>query len=54
DAIVVGLDGEGEITVDEEKFTVKSGDSIVMPSGRPHSVFASEKFKMFLVVVFPK
>ena len=54
DAIVVALDGEGQITVDDEKFTVKLGESIVMPSGRPHSVFATEKFKMFLVVVFPK
>lgn len=54
DAIVVALDGEGQITVDGEKFILKSGESIVMPSGRPHSVFASEKFKMFLIVVFPK
>lgn len=54
DAIVVALDGEGQVTVDEEKYMLKSGDSIVMPSGRPHSVFATEKFKMSLVVVFPK
>jgi quercetin dioxygenase-like cupin family protein len=54
DALVVALDGEGEVAVDEEKFTLKKGESILMPSGRPHSVYATERFKMFLVVLFPK
>lgn len=54
DALVVALDGLGEITVDQEKFILKAGDSIVMPSGKPHSVYATQQFKMFLVVVFPK
>lgn len=54
DALVIGLDGTGELTIDDKKFVLKAGESIVMPSGRPHSVYATERFKMFLVVLFPK
>lgn len=54
DALVLVLDGTGEITIDGEKFILQKGDSIVMPSGRPHSVYAPERFKMFLVVLFPQ
>lgn len=54
DALVIVLEGEGEITVGTEKFSVKTGESIVMPANVPHAVFASERFKMFLVVVFPQ
>ena len=52
DAMVYLLDGEAEITIGEEKFNVKKGETIVMPSGVPHALLATEKFKMFLVVVF--
>lgn len=53
DAMVVALDGTGEITIDGEKYTLHAGETIVMPSKKPHAVFAAEQFKMFLVVVFP-
>lgn len=53
DAMVVALDGTGEITIDGEKFILNAGESIVMPSKTPHAVKAAERFKMFLIVVFP-
>lgn len=53
DAMVIALDGEGEITVGSEKHVVKAGQTIVMPAKTPHAVYASQQFKMFLVVVFP-
>ena len=53
DAFVLCLDGKGEITVDDETFFLVEGQSIVMPSELPHSVYGVEKFKMLLVVVFP-
>ena len=46
------LDGEGEITIDGEKYILHTGESIVMPKDHPHAVFGKEKFKMLLVVVF--
>lgn len=52
DAMVVCLDGEGRITIDENNYTLKTGECIVMPAGHPHAVYAAEKFKMLLVVVF--
>ncbi len=53
DAMVIALDGTGEITVGGELHTLKQGETIVMPANVPHAVFAKEAFKMFLVVVFP-
>lgn len=52
DAFVICLDGEGRITIDCKDYELSEGQSIVMPSGHPHSVYGKEKFKMLLVVVF--
>jgi quercetin dioxygenase-like cupin family protein len=46
------LDGEAEITIGEEKFNVKKGETIVMPANVPHALLATERFKMLLTVVF--
>ena len=54
DAMIVALDGTGEITIDGQKYTVNAGETIVMPAGKPHAVYATEQFKMFLIVVFPQ
>lgn len=54
DAMVVALDGTGEITIDGVKYTLHAGETIVMPSKKLHAVFAAEQFKMFLIVVFPQ
>lgn len=53
DALVVALDGAGRITIDGVEHSLLAGESIVMPAGIPHAVYAQERFKMFLVVVFP-
>ncbi|SHH47073.1 Cupin domain protein [Clostridium collagenovorans DSM 3089] len=52
DALVYILDGEAEISIGEETFIVKKGETIVMPANVPHSLFAIERFKMQLVVIF--
>ena len=54
DAMVIALDGHGEITIAGEKHSLAAGDMIVMPHHKPHAVYAPDRFKMFLVVVFPK
>lgn len=53
DALVLALDGVGEIQIDEDRHILHPGECIVMPAGHPHAVRAPERFKMFLVVVFP-
>jgi len=52
DALVYILDGQAEITVGDEIFSLKEGETIVMPAGIAHALLAQEKFKMLLVVVF--
>ena len=52
DALVTALEGKCEITIDDQKYELASGQSIVMPAGHPHAVSAPENFKMLLVVVF--
>ncbi|MGD9559900.1 MAG: cupin domain-containing protein [Oscillospiraceae bacterium] len=52
DAMVTVLDGTGKITIDGVDHQVAAGQCIVMPAGKPHALFAQERFKMFLVVIF--
>ncbi|MCT4509252.1 MAG: cupin domain-containing protein [Tepidibacter sp.] len=52
DAMVSILDGEAMITIGEESFKVKQGETIVMPANISHSLLATKKFKMILTVVF--
>ena len=54
DALVTALDGVGRITIADKTFTLKSGESIVMPAKTPHAVYGEENFKMLLVVTFPE
>lgn len=52
DAMVYILDGTARITIGEETHMVKKGDVIVMPAQIAHALFAIERFKMILTVVF--
>lgn len=52
DAFITCLDGVGEITIDDKKYELHEGESIIMPAKHPHAVFGKEQFKMLLVVVF--
>ncbi len=52
DAMVIALDGEGEIEIGGEKYILKKDEVIVMPAKKPHAVYAKEQFKMLLIVVF--
>ena len=53
DAMVICLDGQGEITRDGKKHVLNAGETIVMPAKKPHAVYAKEQFKMLLTVIFP-
>ena len=52
DTLITCLEGVGKITIDEDVYELEEGESIVMPAGHPHAVYAKEKFKMLLVVIF--
>jgi len=54
DAMILVLDGTGRITIADETYLVHAGDAIVMPANVPHAVYAEERFKMLLTVLFPE
>lgn len=54
DAMVLALDGEATITINGEDYALNAGEVIVMPATIPHAVYATERFKMLLTVLFPQ
>lgn len=51
DAMVQVVEGKSEIVINDVPFTLATGDTIIMPAGIPHSVFATERFKMVLTMI---
>lgn len=52
DALVLCLDGKGEVTIAGVKHELSAGEAILMPARHPHAVYGKEQFKMMLTVVF--
>jgi quercetin dioxygenase-like cupin family protein len=52
DAIVYIMDGQAEVTIGDNKYQASKGECIVMPAGIPHALYAVQRFKMLLTVVF--
>lgn len=52
DAMVQVLQGKAIITIDGKPYEVDAGQSIVMPAGIPHALYAITSFKMLLTVIF--
>ena len=51
DAAVNVLDGVAQVTISGTTYNVEAGEVIIMPAGQPHSLKASERFKMLLVMI---
>ncbi|MEI6900129.1 MAG: cupin domain-containing protein [Bacteroidota bacterium] len=51
DAMVQVMEGSAEIVINEVKYELTSGDTIIMPAGIPHAVNATERFKMVLTMI---
>ena len=51
DALVYVFDGEAEVMISGQPFSLKTGEIIIMPANKPHAIKAVERFKMFLVMV---
>ena len=51
DALVLLLDGEAEIKIAGEANVLKSGDYVIMPANKSHSVKALTNFKMLLIMI---
>jgi len=51
DAFVYIADGEAEITISSNVHLLKAGEIIIMPADQPHSLKATERFKMLLIMI---
>jgi quercetin dioxygenase-like cupin family protein len=51
DALVHALDGEAEVTIAGEAFSLRAGDAIVLPAGQPHALSARTRFRMLLTMI---
>lgn len=51
DAMLMVVEGQAEVTVDDQVHALATGDMILIPAHRPHAVRAPERFKMVLVMV---
>ena len=51
EALVQLLDGSAEITIGGVAYTVRAGESMILPANVGHSLKAGERFKMMLVMI---
>jgi len=51
DALVYIIDGEVKITIGDNEYNLKKGDSIIMPEDIPHALQAISRFKMLLIMI---
>lgn len=55
DAMVIALDGEGDVMIGDTHHPIKKGECIVMPHDIPHAVRGeNHQFKMLLIVSKPE
>jgi quercetin dioxygenase-like cupin family protein len=51
DALVQIIEGEAEIAISGKKYTLKTGEMMIMPANQPHALKAIKKFKMLLTMI---
>ena len=51
DAMIMVVDGRGEVIIGGKSFILKPGETIIMPANITHAVNAVEKFKMVLTMI---
>jgi quercetin dioxygenase-like cupin family protein len=51
DAMIMVVDGKGEVMIGGKSFMLIAGESIIMPANITHAVNAVEKFKMVLTMI---
>lgn len=51
DALLHIVEGQAEVTVSGQTYTVKAGEVILLPANEPHAVNALAEFKMLLTMI---
>lgn len=51
EALVLVVDGEAEVEIAGEVYSVRQGETITLPANIPHAVKAATRFKMLLTMI---
>lgn len=51
DALVFVIDGEAEVEIAGNAYSVRTGEKITLPANIPHAVKAATRFKMLLTMI---
>lgn len=51
DALVHILDGEADVFISGQLFSLQAGQAIILPAGKPHALKAPKQFKMLLTMI---
>jgi quercetin dioxygenase-like cupin family protein len=51
DAMVYALEGDVDVTISGEHYTLHAGEMLIMPADEPHALKAITAFKMLLVMI---
>lgn len=51
DALLQAVEGEAEVTIAGKAMAVKAGEVVLLPTGQPHALKASTRFKMVLTMI---
>jgi quercetin dioxygenase-like cupin family protein len=51
EALVLVVDGEAEVEIAGEVYSVRQGETITLPANIPHAVRAMTRFKMLLTMI---
>lgn len=51
DALVIGVEGEAEVTLGGKRHRLGAGDSLLMSANIPHAIQPQGQFKMLLVML---
>jgi len=51
DAIALVIDGEAEISIENNRYVLQEGQMIIMPANKPHALHAQQRFKMMLTMI---
>ena len=51
DAMVQVIDGQAQVTINAQPYTVRTGEMLIMPANQPHALRADIRFKMILTML---
>jgi len=51
DAVIQVLEGEAEVHIETQQYTLTEGQMIIMPANIPHAVYALNRLKMMLIMI---